>query len=157
MKHDFTMCRIASFISVGLAVCILGLGLIIFSMSSTGHYISFTRDFHLCYWHGHNADIGGRLAVFNDADYGPYSGSIISLSNGDRGADAHDPQMIGFGDCLGIYYRYFRWPDRKALWTLMLSPLYPLIFFCLLILVWIFCRRRLRRERLGTEPKSILQ
>jgi hypothetical protein len=147
--------RVASFISVGLVVSMLGLGLIIFSASLRGHYVSFTRNFHLGYWHGHGADIIGRLAVFNDADYGPYSGSIISLSNSEREVDPNDPQMIAFGDCLGIYYRHFLWPGGKTLWTLMLSPLYPLIFSCLLICFWIFCRRRIRHERLGTKPKPI--
>ena len=63
-----------------------------------------------------------RLEIFNDAQYGPYRGSIIEI------AGPNYPSRISkitFGDTAGIYYRYFRWPDDRKLWTLSLSLIYP--------------------------------
>src|SRR5262245_33740077 len=62
----------------------------------------------------------GRIALYNDGEYGPYQGSILGLG---------PPQWereLWFGNRWGIYYRYFRWPDQTVLWTLTVSFLYPL-------------------------------
>ncbi len=83
------------------------------------HRISLTDDFHVTLW-GHVVD--ARIVFFNDAEYGPYRGSIIGLA-GDS-----DLKERGFGDFLGIYYRHFQWPN-SVLWTWMVSLWYPVALF----------------------------
>jgi hypothetical protein len=94
-----------------------------------------------------------RLEVFNDAGYGPYQGSIISVA---RAGDPTGPDVCGFGDCAGIYYRLIRWPSGASLWTVSLSLGYLLLAAALLPGVWLVrqpllhdARRRLhlRRDR----------
>jgi len=110
------------------------------------------------------------LEIFNDSQYGPYSGSIIALSD-----DKHPPkavwdwrvsenygvgkeyifdgkgaiQVTGTGaDFPGIYYRHFQWPNTsQPLWTLMVSLWYPLFIFSILPSVWILRRCHLRMRR----------
>lgn len=51
-----------------------------------------------------------RLNVFNDAGYGPYSGSIVAFAD-----DPAGPKVQGFGDVAGIYYRMIRAERRIGL------------------------------------------
>lgn len=88
------------------------------------HRLSFGNHFHVSVFWSHDLDI--RLVFFNDANYGPYKGSMMSIV----GAPPIDEKRA-FGDTAGIYYRYFRdGPD--TLWTLMLSIWYPAVLFSLL-------------------------
>lgn len=93
--------------------------------------------------------LDARLQVFNDASYGPYSGSIIGVSAGGRGPTSAPvwPKVWGIGDDAGVYYRMIRWQDGTSLWTLSLSLAYPLIAAALLPAVWIV--RRSRRKVRG--------
>jgi hypothetical protein len=81
-----------------------------------------------------------RLEVFNDATYGPYSGSIIGIVG-----DPNGPTVSGVGDVAGIYYRMIAWPNGTTLWTLSLSLAYPLLLAAVLPVVWL--TRRSRRPR----------
>lgn len=100
------------------------------------HYLSFTPSFHVC-------QSDGRLVVFNDAAYGPYSGSIVQLSGGTGNLTAKI-EKAGFGEIYGIYYRCFRWPDGYILWTAKISFWYALVGFLILPSVWLL--RFLRDE-----------
>lgn len=83
------------------------------------HRLSITRSFHIgvC-----NTGLDSRLVFFNDAEYGPYRGSIVGL------AGNQSPHTNAFGDTLGVYYRHFTWPDSVH-WTLAVSMWYPILMF----------------------------
>jgi hypothetical protein len=73
-----------------------------------------------------------RLAFFNSSEYGPYRGSIIGFADSNGNIQPPLECDIGFGDTMGIYYRYFHWKDGGVLWTLMISLWYPTIVFSVL-------------------------
>lgn len=116
-------------------------------MTPWDHRISFSRGFHVSVWRGPAGDTLGRLVVFNNAEYGPYSGSTIQIVDEKGNASPRLDRKIEWGDTCGFYYRYFRWPDGKTLWTLMLSLWYPLLAFCILPAFWLLRHR-------GTPAKS---
>lgn len=66
------------------------------------HRLSLSRNFHIGVW---NTGLDSRLVFFNDAEYGPYRGSIVGL------AGSEYPHTSAFGDTFGVYYRHFTWPD----------------------------------------------
>jgi hypothetical protein len=108
------------------------------------HHVSITSACHLSI-DAHGCD--ARIELFNDAIYGPYSGSIISMTSINNAiTNPNSPTKRGFGDFAGIYYRHFRWRDGTLLWTLSLSLLYPLLVAMVLPMIWIF-RRSSRRQR----------
>jgi len=84
-----------------------------------------------------------RLALFDNAAYGPYSGSIIAITSPGRPSGV---RVTSFGDTAGVYYRFIRWPDGRSLWTLSLSLLYPLAASALLPIIWLI-RRPYRPRR----------
>jgi hypothetical protein len=88
-----------------------------------------------------------RLAVFNDANYGPYRGSILSIVG-----DPNAPTVQGFGDAAGIYYRMIQWPDGAQLWTLYVSLAYPLMAAAVLPCIWAI--RHSRRTQRGFPVES---
>ena len=63
-------------ISFACLVFTLALAGLSFATSPWDHRISFTHGFHVGVWNC-------RIMFFNDADYGPYRGSIIHLSGAD--------------------------------------------------------------------------
>jgi hypothetical protein len=63
---------------------------------------------------------GPRIVLFNDAQSGPYTGSIISMVG-----DPRPPTCTGFGDTAGIYIRIIRWPNGGSLWTVAVTLWYP--------------------------------
>jgi hypothetical protein len=98
--------------------------------------LSFSENFHV-------AVENGRVSFFNVKDYGPYHGSVISLSSGEETAYSSFAERRGFGDTLGIYYRYFRWADSGIiLWTLSVTLLYPMIVLAVLPTIWAWKRWR---------------
>jgi hypothetical protein len=100
-------------------------------------HVSLSRDCHVSI-DAHGAD--SRLEVFNDADYGPYCGSIIGIAG-----DPNGPTVAGFGDTAGVYYRSIQWPTGRSLWTFSLSLCYPLVVTAVLPIFYLV--RRLRRRR----------
>ncbi|QDV52245.1 hypothetical protein Enr17x_43050 [Gimesia fumaroli] len=121
--------NIACLISTILMVCTVMLCLAKPVLNPWKHRVSFGHDFHVSVW-------DCRIAFFNDAEYGPYRGSLIKIDN-----EPKFDREIYWGDSWGIYYRYFRWQDGTTLWTLMVSLLYPFLLFIILPAVWF--RRRI--------------
>ncbi|MDX1964038.1 MAG: hypothetical protein SFX18_12860 [Pirellulales bacterium] len=114
------------------------------------NYLSISEEFHISIW-GRGWD--SRIVVFNDAEYGPYRGSIISLV--DANGNDLNPRVreVAFGTYAGIYYRYFEWID-DTLWTFMLSMWYPIIVFAIIPLghILIYIKKRARGNQ-HTLPK----
>jgi hypothetical protein len=133
-------------------------------MNPRDECLSLTDHFHIGVWDGFSGDSFGMSVFFNNAEYGPYRGSIMSIS--DEKAPA--PKRWGWSvlwygfsqetefdrqgnaaliekacDLPGIYFRHFRQPDKAdSLWTLMISLGYPLLLFSILPVAWIFRRMR---------------
>jgi hypothetical protein len=167
---------IATFISAILAACTFVLWLLTFAITPWDHKISLTKEFHISVWSGFNGDTLGRLVFFNNAQYGPYRGSIMNFG----GENTHEVQSgwfyanhhYDFGqitstnsngtidrlklcDLPGIYFRHFQFHDQaNTLWTLMLSLWYPLILFSILPVVWIFSCWRSKRSKLKAKSSS---
>ncbi|MDB5392332.1 MAG: hypothetical protein JWM11_7978 [Planctomycetaceae bacterium] len=126
--------KVAVLFSLCLSVISGMLFLCGFAANPWEHYLSFNKSFHVGVW---NREFDSRIVFFNDAEYGPYRGSLIGLEGSDPSLD---PQIRAFGDTWGIYYRDLRWPDER-LWTLMVSLWYPIILFALPpIMWWLTCR-----------------
>jgi hypothetical protein len=115
--------NVVSTVMLGLAVLLFLTGDV---RNPWNHYLSFNDDFHVGVW-GRGLD--SRIVFFNDAEYGPYRGSIIGFS--DANGNIYPPleRVEAFGDSWGIYYRYFQWSDF-TLWTLTVSLWYPDSRFC---------------------------
>jgi len=108
------------------------------------HRISVRDDFHVGLWRT-------RVVFFNDAEYGPYRGSIIGLVDSDGNVYPPLECEIKWGDSLGVYFRYFLRAD-STLWTLMVSLLWPCGVFGLSIAFWTFVwwrRHQANRPRPG--------
>jgi hypothetical protein len=120
-------------------------------LDAKDHYLSLARAFHVDLLRFGAGAAMPRLAFFNDAEYGPYRGSIIALSDGD-GPDPSLPKVTAFGDSFGIYYRHIEWPTGAVIWTLAVSLWYPLLLFGAGPGVWLVRRWRLRGscDRSGT-------
>jgi hypothetical protein len=87
-----------------------------------------------------------HIWFFNDAEYGPYHGSIIAISDGK--GNTPTVSLTGFGETLGIYYRHIRWlRSGGVIWTLAISLAYPLVIFGILPAAWIWFRWRKSRQR----------
>lgn len=95
----------------------------------------------------HARGIDRRVELFSDAANGPYHGSIIGITS--RAGRTNGPATTAFGDTAGVYYRRFRWPDGRELWTLSVSLLYPLALAGIVPLIWLARRVRRRREGCG--------
>ena len=119
----------------------IGLTLLAFlvslNLSPRKYYVSIGPSFHVTL-------SGGHVWFFNNAEYGPYQGSIVGLSGGEY------PKVTHFGYWGGIYYRHFRWPDNE-LWTLAICGLYPLILAVIVSLTW----ETFRRWRGGSDSARI--
>ena len=130
-----------SLISAVLLVCTISLGTWSFWTDPRTDCLSMGDEFHVAVQYG-------RVSFFNVKNYGPYHGSIISLSSSKDSADGVFAVRRGFGDACGIYYRYFRWAESgDVLWTLSVSLVYPLILFAVLPTVWTLRRWRAGRLR----------
>jgi hypothetical protein len=137
--------NVAAFVSTALLACTLLPWFATSAFDPVQNHISLTRTFHIGFRPGLNGDTIGRFVVFNDAEEGPYRGSVYQLSDGNGNIHRHLVRKVAWGDSFGIYYRYFRWPEGTTLWTLMVSLWYPLVLFAGLPLAWLFTRCRARR------------
>lgn len=95
----------------------------------------------------------GRLSFFSDAQYGPYRGSIISLSDG-----VHPPdyEQSGF-DLPGLYYRWFCF-KTGPFWTLTISLVFPIGLGAIMVGLWLFRRSAANvasRQRLKHGPNPV--
>jgi len=110
--------------------------------------VSFSRNFHV-------AVENVRVSFFNVKDYGPYHGGILSLASGEETAFPAFAERRGFGDTLGIYYRYFRWADSGIiLWTLSVTLLYPMIVLAVLPTVGAWKRWRANHHHSKPKPRK---
>ena len=142
---------IASFGSVVFAGFTMLLCITAFVVNPREHHFSLSNKFHVGVWRGLSGDTLGRLVIFNDAEYGPYHGSIISIVAGNRDLNSVFERTVVCGDSFGVYYRYFRTPGEETLWTLMVSLWYPLLLFFVLPTMWIFIRKR---SRIKSRPQG---
>ncbi len=97
------------------------------------------------------ADLITRLVFFNDAEYGPYSGSIIGLVDEDGNIYPPLEREQAFGDSWGIYYRYFQ-RSGSTLWTLTVTLWYPIAVFAIMPFVSLMCSTVRRRASNVAEP-----
>jgi len=110
-------------------------------------FFSFSDNFHV-------GIFDGRIDIFSDR-HGPYHGSVISLSSGEETAFPAFAERRGFGNTLGIYYRYFRWADSGiVLWTLSVTLLYSMIVFSFLPIAWAWKRWRANHHHSKPEPRK---
>ena len=139
-------------ISAILLACTLILGAWNSGDDPGKYHLSFGKAFHVCVY-------GGCLSFFSD-EFGPYSGSIIALT--DLPIDRFFSERRAFGRTAGIYYRYFRWRDSgRVLWTFSVILLYPVVFFAVLPvirfwklpLIWFWKWRSARRLRLACDAE----
>lgn len=147
--------RIATVISAASLAATLVLAIASYGLDPQRDRVSFGDDFHIAV---RTVACDVRLTFFNDAEYGPYVGSIIDLSGG-RTTGPPEALKHYFGDTAGIYYRDFQWPDdsvlwpNRRLWTLALSLWYPAILFAILPVWWWVRRGRgRRRTEAGSDP-----
>ena len=87
------------------------------SVDPIQRFLTLRQNFHVSI---DQRPYGPALEVFNDSSYGPYRGSIISVSSPGRPSEV---KSRGF-DFVGVYCRHFRWPNGTKLWTLSLSLIY---------------------------------
>ena len=84
--------------------------------------LSISDNFHMGAYRG-------RLEFFS-LKIGPYHGSSTIFD------ETKDTER-GFGDTLGVYYRYLRFADSgDVIWTLSVSLFYPMIVFAVLPMTW---------------------
>lgn len=157
---------IASLISGILAAVTIALWLLTFFASPR---LPVTRHFNLGIWKGFSGEKLGMLEIFNDSQYGPYTGSIIAFADHEyppkfvwrygTGENCEILKQIFFdgkgaivvtvtgADFPGLCYRHFRWPEKaEPLWTLMISLWYPFFVFSVIPSVFILRRWRLCRN-----------
>lgn len=125
--------KIATTISWALLVTTFLLWIAAFWIDPWSHRISLGDNFHISVGGSDWWDVS--LVVFNDAEYGPYRGSIIGFSDNEGHSFPKFDREIYYGDTWGVYYRYFRWLDQSVLWTLMVSLWYFIIVFSMLPLI----------------------
>jgi len=120
--------KLATAISTALLFLFLLLFVTGYLTNPWNHYLSINDSFHVCVW---NRGLDSRIVFFNDAEYGPYRGSIIGIEGADGNVSTQRLRENAFIDAWGIYYRYFQWPKAK-IWTLMISLWYPILLFAIL-------------------------
>ncbi len=113
---------IATAVTGFLSACILSLWLASAFVDLSAYRISFTQQLHACLSHIDGAM--PRLVLFNDAAYGPYRGSIASIG---VSSSEFPQQVIGWGDCLGVYFRHLSSANGRTPWTLAVSLWYPVL------------------------------
>jgi hypothetical protein len=133
------------FVPPGLTVALSLAG---FVTNPCDHRLSVTESFHVGIWGGFDGPTFGCLMFFNNAQYGPYRGSIIGLSAGPDDPPQYQLSAWGDWDYSGVYSRHIYWPDSDTtLWTLAISLLYPLFLFAMLPLAWMWRHWSARRLR----------
>jgi hypothetical protein len=96
-------------------------------------------DDHLC------------LFLYNDAQYGPYRGSIIAMES-----PGHPSGIVehSFGTRAGIYYRHFHFPNGYVLWTFAISIFYPLGIAMAFPIAWLCVNFRHNKSETRGFPVS---
>jgi len=138
--------KMATVLSTVLLAVAMLLFLAGYVFSPWEQYLSFGGDFHIgvC-----ARGLDSRIVFFNDAEYGPYRGSIIGIVGADGNVYPPLERQRAFGDSWGIYYRYFQWSD-STLWTLTVTLWYPIGLFAIIPMIRLLRSTVCRRTR---EPK----
>ncbi|MBN1908231.1 MAG: hypothetical protein JW818_00700 [Pirellulales bacterium] len=127
-RRTLKIVTLMSTVMLAISVLLFLLGYVI---SPWDHFLSFGDDCHVGVW-GRGLD--SRIVFFNDAEEGPYCGSIIGLVDADGNVQPPLEREAAFGDAWGIYYRYFQWSD-STLWTLTVTLWYPIAVFTIILVV----------------------
>jgi hypothetical protein len=126
MAHrTFKIATVVSTMMLAISVLLFLVGYVV---SPWDCHFSFNDDSHVGVW---ARGLDSRLVFFNDAEYGPYRGSIIGLVDADGSIYPPLEREESFGDSWGIYYRHFQWSD-STLWTLMVTLWYPIALFAIM-------------------------
>lgn len=138
MRSALNTVTVVSATFLGIAVTLFVAG---YFFNAWDYRLSLSNEFHIGLW---NQGFDSRIVFFNNAEYGPYRGSLIGLDDGE--GNIYPPLKCRryFGDSWGIYYRYFEWFDQPKLWTLMVSLWNPIIGFALLPTIQMYARMRRR-------------
>jgi hypothetical protein len=132
--------KIVTLVSIVMLAISALLFLLGYVISPWDHFLSFSDDCHVGVW-GRGLD--SRIVFFNNAEYGPYRGSIIGLVDDDGNVQPPLEREEAFGDEWGVYYRYFQWSD-STLWTLMVTLWYPIAVFTIMLVATLLWRARQR-------------
>jgi hypothetical protein len=119
------LATILSTVMLGIASLLFLLG---FFLNPWDHHLSCGEKFHVAVW---NRGLDSRLVFFNNAQYGPYRGSLLGILDAEGNVYPKRKWEQSFGDSWGAYYRYFQWTDA-TLWTLMISLWYPISAFAII-------------------------
>jgi hypothetical protein len=126
MAHRaFKIATMSSAVMLTVSVLLFLLGYIV---SPWDYHFSFSDDSHVGVW---ARGLDSRIVFFNNAEYGPYRGSIIGLADDDGNVYPPLVREESFGDTWGIYYRHFQWSD-STLWTVMVTLWYPIALFAIM-------------------------
>jgi hypothetical protein len=136
-RRAFNIVAVASTVMLVVSVLLFFVGHV---LNPWDHYLSLGDDFHVGVW-GRGLD--SRIVFFNDAEYGPYRGSIVGIVDSDGNVYPPREREAAFGDAWGIYYRYFQWSDA-TLWTLMVTLWYPISVFTITSVATLLWRARPR-------------
>ena len=117
-----------------VSAALLGFTLVLSAASSDfdtpDYHLSLSDGFHIGLLR-FGRDSLGRIAFYNNAEYGPYRGSLLFLEE-----PPPMPRRVDFRCRYGICYCDYLWEDGVALWTLMVSLWYPVLLFGVLPLIW---------------------
>ncbi|WP_231742343.1 hypothetical protein, partial [Stieleria varia] len=130
--RTFKIATVFSTLMLAISILLFIVGYIV---SPWDYHFSFSDDSHVGVW---TRGLDSRLVFFNDAEYGPYRGSIIGLVDADGNVYPPLEREEAFGDSWGIYYRYFKSSD-STIWTLMVTLWYPIVLFAIMPLVGLVC------------------
>ena len=135
--------KLAAATSLGCLIVLLAMAIASVAIDPEGIWLTVTDGFHMQLT---RRDLNVRMVFFNDAEDGPYRGSMMSVVGAEGDMYSLFEDEASFGDTAGIYYRYFRGADG-TLWTLMISLWYPVALSAVLPAWWLLISHRRRRSR----------
>ena len=111
-----------------MLVLLVLLFLVGYIVKPSEYHFSFRDDLHVGV---SSRGFDSRLVFFNDAEYGPYRGSVIELVGAEGSIHSPLEREESFGDSWGIYFRRFQW-SGSTLWTLVVSLWYPVALLAII-------------------------
>ena len=140
MRRFLATASITSQILLAIFLVVFLLG---FVVSPSKHFLSMTDSIHVGVW---NRGFDSRIVVFNDAQNGPYRGSINGLVGDDGEVYPKIVHQRAFGDAYGVYYRFIQRAD-SADWTFMVSIWYPIAMFAIIPILTSFGHKRFSKAK----------
>jgi hypothetical protein len=127
LRRAFNLASVVSAVLLGITLVL-----------SAASFVFYTPDYHLSLSDGFHVGLCtfgdewvGRVAFYNNAEYGPYRGSLLFLEE-----PPPMPRRVDFRCRYRICYCDYLWEDGVALWTLIISLWYPIVLFGTLPLIW---------------------